>query len=104
VEFLAPVSCLVDEEDRRRHHQAQRRIAIAECDEELMRQWRVQFPNDVDNTEAFFADLRAQRRADRRHRQDIAERVLVNSTTAWADVVPGLRPPPTTSRLVVYLF
>jgi hypothetical protein len=44
-----------------------------------MRQWRAQFPSDVVDTEAFFADLRAQRRADRRHRWDIAERELVNA-------------------------
>ena len=37
-EFLAPTPCLVDDEDRRRHRQVQRRIAIAEHDEELMRQ------------------------------------------------------------------
>ncbi|KAK1631468.1 hypothetical protein QYE76_005783 [Lolium multiflorum] len=59
-EFLAPTPCLIDDEDRR-HRQVQRRIAIAEHDEELMRQWRAQFPNDIDNTAAFFADLRAQR-------------------------------------------
>ncbi|KAK1696895.1 hypothetical protein QYE76_013592 [Lolium multiflorum] len=59
-EFLAPTPCLIDDEDRRRHRQVQRRIAIAEHDEELMRQWRAQFPNDVDNTDAFFADLTSQ--------------------------------------------
>ncbi|KAK1684471.1 hypothetical protein QYE76_045319 [Lolium multiflorum] len=36
-EFLAPAPCLVDEENRRCDRQAQRRIAIAERDEELMR-------------------------------------------------------------------
>ncbi|KAK1685998.1 hypothetical protein QYE76_046846 [Lolium multiflorum] len=36
-EFLAPPPCLVDDEDRRRHRQVQRRIAIAERDEKLMR-------------------------------------------------------------------
>ncbi|KAK1663264.1 hypothetical protein QYE76_051423 [Lolium multiflorum] len=39
-EFLAPPPCLVDDEDHRRHRQVQRRIAIAERDEQLMRQWR----------------------------------------------------------------
>ncbi|KAK1565989.1 hypothetical protein QYE76_007786 [Lolium multiflorum] len=43
-EFLAPAPCLLDDEDRRRHRQVQRRIAIAEHDEQLMRQWRAQFP------------------------------------------------------------
>ncbi|XP_051229783.1 uncharacterized protein [Lolium perenne] len=55
-EFLAPAPRLVTEEDR--HRQAQRRIAIAERGEEVMRQWREQFPSDVDNMEAFFTDLR----------------------------------------------
>jgi hypothetical protein len=31
-----------------------------------MRQWRVQFASDIDNTDTFFANLRAQRRSDRR--------------------------------------
>jgi hypothetical protein len=77
-EFLAPAPCLVDDEDRRQHRQAQRWLAIAVRDEELMRRWRAQFPSDV-------VDTRAQRRADRRRRRDIAERELVNPTTTWAD-------------------
>ncbi|KAK1692034.1 hypothetical protein QYE76_008731 [Lolium multiflorum] len=87
-EFLAPTPCLVDDEDRRRHRQVQRRIAIAEHDEELMRQWRAQFPNDVDNTAAFFADLRAQRRSNRRHRRAVAVFELDNPNTTWADNDP----------------
>ncbi|XP_051204964.1 uncharacterized protein [Lolium perenne] len=71
-EFLAPAPCLVSEEDRRRHRQAQRRIAITEHDEELMRQWREQIPSDVNNTAAFFADRGAQRRSARRRRRAIA--------------------------------
>ncbi|XP_051201980.1 AP2/ERF and B3 domain-containing transcription factor ARF14-like [Lolium perenne] len=62
-EFLVPAPRLVSEEDSRRHRQVKPRIAIAEHDEELMRQWREQFHSNVDNTEAFFADLRAQRRS-----------------------------------------
>ncbi|KAK1653724.1 hypothetical protein QYE76_071529 [Lolium multiflorum] len=58
-EFLAPTPCLVDDEDRRRHRQVQRRIAIAEHDEELMRQWRAQFPNDVDNTARLHVELKS---------------------------------------------
>ncbi|KAK1669884.1 hypothetical protein QYE76_058043 [Lolium multiflorum] len=87
-EFLAPAPCLAEDEDSRRHHQVQRRIAIAEHDEELMRQWRAQFPNDVDNTDAFFADLRAQRRSDRRHRRAVTEFELDNLNTTWADNDP----------------
>jgi hypothetical protein len=37
-EILAPAPSHVNEEDRRRHRQAQHRIAIAKRDEELMRQ------------------------------------------------------------------
>jgi hypothetical protein len=40
VEFHVPAPCLVDDEDRRQHRQAQRRLAIDERDKELMRQWR----------------------------------------------------------------
>jgi hypothetical protein len=42
-------------------------------------------PSDVDNTAAFFADLRAQRRSNMRRRRAIAEYELDNLTTAWAD-------------------
>ncbi|KAK1606653.1 hypothetical protein QYE76_030326 [Lolium multiflorum] len=87
-ELLAPTPCLVDDEDRHRHHQVQHRITIAEHDKELMRQWRAQFPNDVDNTDAFFADLRAQRRSDRRHRRAVAEFELDNPNTTWAENDP----------------
>ena len=87
-EFLAPAPCLLDDEDRRRHRQVQRRIAIAEHDEQLMRQWRAQFPNDVDNTDAFFTDLRAQRRSNRRHRRAVAEFELENPNTTWAENDP----------------
>ena len=87
-EFLAPPPCLVDDEDRRRHRQVQRRIAIAECDEQLMRQWRAQFPNDADNTDAFFANLRAQRRSDRRHRRAVAAFELENPNTTWTENDP----------------
>ncbi|XP_051211148.1 uncharacterized protein [Lolium perenne] len=84
-EFLAAAPGLVNEEDRRRYHQAHHRIAIAERDEELMRQWKAQFLSDIDNTEAFFADLRAQRRSARRRRRATAEFELDNDPR-WDDV------------------
>ena len=87
-EFLAPAPCLVEDEDRCRHRQVQRRIAIAEHDEELMRQWRAQFPNDVDNTDAFFSDLRAQRMSNRRHRRAVATFELENPNTTWTENDP----------------
>ncbi|KAK1604231.1 hypothetical protein QYE76_027904 [Lolium multiflorum] len=66
-EFLAPPPCLVDDEDRRRHRQ---------------------FPNDADNTDAFFANLRAQRRSDRRHRRAVAAFELENPNTTWTENDP----------------
>ncbi|KAK1698178.1 hypothetical protein QYE76_014875 [Lolium multiflorum] len=87
-EFLAPAPRLVSEEDRRRHRQAQCRIAIAERDQKLIRQWREQFPSDVDNTEAFFVDLRAQRRSVRRRRRAIAEFELDDPNTTCGENDP----------------
>jgi hypothetical protein len=81
-EFLAPPPCLVTDEDRRRHRQVQRRIAIAERDEQLMRQWRARSPD------AFFANLRAQRRSNRRHRRAVAAFELENSNTTWTENDP----------------
>ncbi|XP_051189863.1 uncharacterized protein [Lolium perenne] len=60
-EFLAPPQRLLDDEDRH-HHQAQRRLAIAERDKELMHRWKAQYPSDVANEAAFFNDPRVQRR------------------------------------------
>ncbi|KAK1611465.1 hypothetical protein QYE76_035138 [Lolium multiflorum] len=110
-EFLAPTPCLVDDEDRRRHLQVQRRIAIAEHDEELMRQWRAQFPNDVDNT-AVLRSLRAQRRSNSATVgpspcSSSTTRIQLGPTTTLGGTTFGPRQPPTTSRstrLVVYLF
>jgi hypothetical protein len=73
-EFLTPPPRLLDDEDRHRHHQAQCRLAIAEHDEELMRQWRAQYASDVIDEEVFFNEQRSLRRRDRRHRREIAER------------------------------
>jgi hypothetical protein len=44
-EFLVSPPHLIDDEDR--HRQAQCRLAITKRDEQLMRQWRDQFPSDV---------------------------------------------------------
>ncbi|KAK1610709.1 hypothetical protein QYE76_034382 [Lolium multiflorum] len=59
-EFLAPTLCLVDDEDRRRHRQVQRRIAITEHDEE----------------------------SNRRHRRAVAVFEIDNPNTTWADNDP----------------
>jgi hypothetical protein len=85
VEFLAPPPHLVDDEDHHRHRQAQRRLAIAERDEKLMRQWRAQFPSDVNDEEVFFNE---QRRRDRRCRREFAEREIDNPNTTWGEDDP----------------
>ncbi|KAK1610466.1 hypothetical protein QYE76_034139 [Lolium multiflorum] len=95
-EFLAPPPCLV----------TTRTVAgIARCsagspspaDEQLMRRWRARSPD------AFFANLRAQRRSNRRHRRAVAAFELENSNTTWTKTTLGgmtfgRRQPPTTSR------
>jgi hypothetical protein len=67
-EFLPPPPRLLDNEDHHRHRQAQRRLAIAERDEQLMAEWRAHFPSDVIAEEVFFNELKTQRRRDRRRR------------------------------------
>jgi hypothetical protein len=43
----------------------QRRLAIAERGEELMRQWRARYPSNVIDEEVFFNEQRSRRRRDR---------------------------------------
>uniref|UniRef100_A0ACD5UDW8 Uncharacterized protein n=1 Tax=Avena sativa TaxID=4498 RepID=A0ACD5UDW8_AVESA len=62
-EFLAPTPALITEEDHRRHRALQRRLAIAEHDENAMAEWRRQFPRDVHAEVNFYAARRAERRA-----------------------------------------
>jgi hypothetical protein len=66
----------------------QRRLAIAECDEQLIRQWTYQFPSDVIYEEEFFAVQREQRRRDRRHRRVFAEREVENPNTTLCENDP----------------
>jgi hypothetical protein len=84
-EFLAPPPHLVDDEDHRRHRQAQRRLAIAERNEQLMRQWRAQFPSDVIDEVVFFNE---QRTRDRRCRREFSEREIDNLNTTWGEDDP----------------
>jgi hypothetical protein len=73
VELLGPPPRLLDNDDRHLHHKVQCRLAIAECNEQLMDDWRASFPNDVIAEKVFFNELKRQRRRDRRHRREIAE-------------------------------
>jgi hypothetical protein len=58
VELLVPPLCLLNIDDRHRHHKVQRRIAITERNEQLMDEWRVSFPNNVIAEEVLFNELK----------------------------------------------
>jgi hypothetical protein len=84
-EFLAPPPRILDDGDHHRHRQAQRRLAIAERDEELMRRWRDQFPSDIVDEEVFFNEQRAKRRTDRHRHREIVEQEFDNPNTTWGE-------------------
>ncbi|XP_040254365.1 uncharacterized protein [Aegilops tauschii subsp. strangulata] len=79
---LAPPPRLVTDEDRRDNWRRERRLTLAEMDEEAMEQWCQCFPQDVINERQFFAQRRAEReerraeraayREDRRTRKEAA--------------------------------
>jgi hypothetical protein len=77
-ELLMPPPRLLDNDDRHRHHTVQRRLAIAERNEQLMDEWMASFPNDVIADEVLFNELKRQRRRDRRRRQEIADQEIDN--------------------------
>jgi hypothetical protein len=53
-EFLAPPPRLLTDDDRARHRQEQRRLAIVERNE---CQWHEEHPGDVQDEEAFYAGV-----------------------------------------------
>ncbi|KAK1677178.1 hypothetical protein QYE76_038026 [Lolium multiflorum] len=101
--FLAPAPCLVDDEDRRRPRQVQRRIAIAEHDEELMRQWRAQFPTtSTTPTRSSLTSGTAQVRQPTvgpSPSSSSTTRIQLGPTMTLGGTTFGPRQPPTTSRL-----
>jgi hypothetical protein len=88
-ELLAPPPRLLDNDDRHRHRQVQRRLAIAERNKQLMGEWRASYPSDVIAEVLFFNKLKRQRRRDRRRRREIAEREIDNPNTTWGKDDPG---------------
>ncbi|CAM0942705.1 unnamed protein product [Alopecurus aequalis] len=68
---LAPPPCVVTKEDNRRNRLIQRRLAIAEQDEQAMALWAERFPEDVAVERAFYARRRAERRAAKRARHAV---------------------------------
>lgn len=64
-ESLAPEPLLRSEGDARRYRQGQRRIAIAQADEQFMAQWRRDHPEDVAPMRSFWKEKQAERREKR---------------------------------------
>ncbi|KAI5018338.1 hypothetical protein ZWY2020_043226 [Hordeum vulgare] len=62
---LAPPPWVVTEEDRHQNQRRERCLGIAEMDEHAMVEWRQQFPHDILDERAFFAQRRVERRAER---------------------------------------
>ncbi|KAE8769938.1 Glutamyl-tRNA(Gln) amidotransferase subunit A [Hordeum vulgare] len=62
---LAPPPRLVTDEDRQEHCRRQRRLLIAEADEQAMAESRQRYPQDIANENTFWAKRRANRRAER---------------------------------------
>jgi hypothetical protein len=75
-EFVAPRPRLLTDDDRARHRQEKRRLAITERDERLMQ--REEHPGDVQDEEALYAAKRTVRRADHRWYREFAEQELEN--------------------------
>ncbi|XP_020170419.1 uncharacterized protein [Aegilops tauschii subsp. strangulata] len=48
---LAPFPRLITDEDRRKNRRRERRLSLAEMDEEAMALWRQRFPQDIINEE-----------------------------------------------------
>ncbi|XBI17474.1 hypothetical protein VPH35_059519 [Triticum aestivum] len=70
---LAPFPRLITDEDRRKNQRRERRLSLAEMDEEAMALWRQHFPQDIINEEQFFAERRAQRKEKRKERATYRE-------------------------------
>ncbi|KAE8802563.1 Ethylene-responsive transcription factor CRF1 [Hordeum vulgare] len=66
---LAPPPRLITDEDRRDNRRRERRLGIAEMDEEAMAQWHQRFPLDIANENAFWAERRAARRTEQANRR-----------------------------------
>jgi hypothetical protein len=81
-EFLAPLPRLLIDDDRARHLQEQRRLAITERNERLMQQWSEEHQGDIQDEEAFYAAKRTERRADHHRCREFAEQELENLTSS----------------------
>nr|XP_051196625.1 uncharacterized protein LOC127309955 [Lolium perenne] len=75
-EMLAPPSPIVTTEQRRRAHELEQRLRVAEQDERVRLEWARAFPEDVAAIEAFYAQKKeakakaaAKKKADRDRRR-----------------------------------
>ncbi|XP_048553842.1 ethylene-responsive transcription factor RAP2-3-like [Triticum urartu] len=72
---VAPPPRLITDQDYADHIRLQRRLLVAEEDEQAMAEWRRRHPEDVANERAYWAERTARRRAeraDRRQRKALA--------------------------------
>ncbi|XBI12490.1 hypothetical protein VPH35_139359 [Triticum aestivum] len=67
---LAPPPRLITDEDRRENRRRERRLGLAEMDEEAMALWCQRFPEDVINEQQFFVERRAEREERAAYRED----------------------------------
>ncbi|CAM0944834.1 unnamed protein product [Alopecurus aequalis] len=75
-------------EDRRHHRQRERRLLVADADEQAMAEWRRRFPEDVAAENAFWAQRQAERharRVEKRARKAVTEACIAGDVFDWVD-------------------
>ncbi|XP_020200182.1 uncharacterized protein [Aegilops tauschii subsp. strangulata] len=91
---LASFPRLITDEDRRKNQRRERRLNLAEMDEEAMALWSHRFPQNIINEEQFFAERRAERvkrreeraayREDKRTRKAVAKyNIALGDASSW---------------------
>ncbi|XP_073359925.1 uncharacterized protein [Aegilops tauschii subsp. strangulata] len=86
---LASFPRLITDEDRRKNRRRERRLSLAEMDEEAMALWRQRFPQDIINEEQFFAERRAERKEKRKERATYREDKLTRKAVAKYNMALG---------------
>ena len=86
---MAPFPRLITDEDRRKNWRRERRLSLAEMDEEAMALWRQRFPQDIMNEEQFFAERRAEREERRKERAAYREDKQTRKAVAKYNIALG---------------
>ncbi|XP_073363579.1 uncharacterized protein [Aegilops tauschii subsp. strangulata] len=86
---FAPPPRLITNEDCRDNYRRERRLGIAEMDEEAMALWRQRFPHDVINEREFYAQRRAEREERRAERAAYREDRCTRKATAQFNIDLG---------------